>query len=651
MREATKFLLLFLLMLSALFLIDNSIDIYSLATEQNSNLVKNGEFTKPLIPYWEIHKLNTIEKFPNIFIKEGVLCMEVPFDTSCYVSQRIFIPDTPKAILSLKVWGSLQSVIAKIFIVNSNGKTEIIDSFSPDILIEYGGKPITRFYDITKYSGQEITLILYGEGLGATSGSFVFFDDIKIQIVTNKNSIVLISFNNLTYMGRYTATISLKEKIGIVGKIYPEPNSSSIVAVRYYKPNGEIIERIKTTDIYGKFSDQFTPDEIGMWKVDVIWKGNEKYNGSISPPLYFIVRSSSKIKLLDAEINGIRIKNLDRPKVTVLAGQRIEGWIKIKVSDGLRFTNLPIIGLNTWERDKWDLIGYQLGVIGEQIGYKECILILQRELYFDILPVNYTNGLYEVTVTWHFPQNQSLPNDLSKIPEGKLANFGHPSFKAPLKEGIYYIVIVKMEQNYAYDVVHARYKEGINSIWDLSSKDYERLFTKNLTKDFLISGNDILLIEVIVKTYKWYIAASNLIIGIIFTFLGNKFKSSRIIDILTAFIISYISYIIRSNPFFQIDFPIKFLIYFFIPMFTPYILLYMYQTITTTTIVTKRRVIILPIIVISITVTLIYLIMNFYGYTMMPAIKYFLITILVSFLGSLLIEILRYCLKLVDKLL
>ncbi|MEM2100125.1 MAG: hypothetical protein QXP45_02120 [Thermoproteota archaeon] len=135
--------------------------------------------------------------------------------------------------------------------------------------------------------------LLIGGGLGSKTGSFVFFDDVQIQVVFGRSSVITISFDSARFKANNTATIYQEDPITISGYVFPSQTSS--VKLEYMRPNGSIVERQVASDPSGKYIDIYIPDSIGIWSVTASWIGSKEFDGSTSPPIYFSVTSGKTL--------------------------------------------------------------------------------------------------------------------------------------------------------------------------------------------------------------------------------------------------------------------------------------------------------------------------------------------------------------------
>jgi hypothetical protein len=65
------------------------------------------------------------------------------------------------------------------------------------------------------------------------------------------------------------------------------------VTLTYGKPDGLKFNRTITTGLDGKFSDTYTVDAAGLWKITASWEGNEYYIGAVSTPAFLTVEEKA----------------------------------------------------------------------------------------------------------------------------------------------------------------------------------------------------------------------------------------------------------------------------------------------------------------------------------------------------------------------
>lgn len=65
------------------------------------------------------------------------------------------------------------------------------------------------------------------------------------------------------------------------------------VTLTYVKPDGSKFNRTITTGLDGTFSDTYTVDAAGLWKITASWEGNENYIGAVSYPTSLTVEEKA----------------------------------------------------------------------------------------------------------------------------------------------------------------------------------------------------------------------------------------------------------------------------------------------------------------------------------------------------------------------
>jgi hypothetical protein len=86
--------------------------------------------------------------------------------------------------------------------------------------------------------------------------------------------------------------IDFGESIIVSGNVTP-PIAGAQLMLTYTRPDRSNVPRATITDQYGLYSDSYTPDMAGDWKVNASWIGNEQYAGSESSSQSFTVGKSS----------------------------------------------------------------------------------------------------------------------------------------------------------------------------------------------------------------------------------------------------------------------------------------------------------------------------------------------------------------------
>ena len=90
--------------------------------------------------------------------------------------------------------------------------------------------------------------------------------------------------------------ILLDQQVTVTGVLTP-PLADITITLTYIRPDGTIITRTVTTNATGGFTDVFTPDAHGIWKVYASWPGNVDYLPATSLTLSFEVRATSLLEI------------------------------------------------------------------------------------------------------------------------------------------------------------------------------------------------------------------------------------------------------------------------------------------------------------------------------------------------------------------
>jgi hypothetical protein len=106
-----------------------------------------------------------------------------------------------------------------------------------------------------------------------------------LQVYTKLSSSITCSLSK--------SEITEGESITISGAIDPALSNRN-VTLTYEKPDGSTQNRTVTTDSEGDYSDSFTPDTTGSWKINASWKGDEEYKGASSSTKSFTVKEQEQ---------------------------------------------------------------------------------------------------------------------------------------------------------------------------------------------------------------------------------------------------------------------------------------------------------------------------------------------------------------------
>jgi len=88
------------------------------------------------------------------------------------------------------------------------------------------------------------------------------------------------------------ASIVIGSNVTVSGSINPAHDRAT-VTLRYTRPDGSKVTRTTTTDAAGFFSDTYTPDRVGSWRVWASWPGDEDHIEAASPTVSFTVSKAS----------------------------------------------------------------------------------------------------------------------------------------------------------------------------------------------------------------------------------------------------------------------------------------------------------------------------------------------------------------------
>ncbi|MCD6562406.1 MAG: hypothetical protein J7K23_00640 [Thermoproteales archaeon] len=154
--------------------------------------------------------------------------------------------------------------------------------------------------------------------LGNNNYSPTESETIKINVIKMKsNLIVNISPTN----------ISALEKVKILGKIIPSLSNQNIEIIIYSPNNNKLQKNVRTTN-NGSFTYSFTVNETGLWKIFIVWKGNEAYQGYSSTTTFYIGKIKSSINIIQKRkiytleekirINGTLYPNIDNQILKII---------------------------------------------------------------------------------------------------------------------------------------------------------------------------------------------------------------------------------------------------------------------------------------------------------------------------------------------
>ncbi len=450
------------------------------------NLVQNGDFNQALEPYWKIVRLQIRGPHPIVRIETDrsgnrYLSMDTPLNSWAYVEQEIDVPEGLAAVFTLTVWGSVAETDTRVEVLDSEGRRLFIDSFDPGGKRDLGGFPLTRTYEINNILGMKIRLRLHSRGY-SNEGVFSFFDDIKLLVAAGKNSLITCAYSGPE---GFPFPISTGQQVELSGRIIPSTGRREIVDMRLVRPDGRIIPSLRTvTSARGEFSSKFEPDQEGIWTFTAYWGGAETLTEAESPRCDFgVVRPGVFPGRL--EIAGLPLINNEiqsRPNET------IQGFLSLTVKEPLRLTNVVWVGFNTWEPNAWDLLLVQVGIVhlrtqNEAMGTKLLYRIRDNTFREESIVFHPRAGGYSTNATWLFGQQSAAPNDLVGIgPGGPVALVKeHPSFKAPSKEGTFYLVVIQASVSNSRVLLNkvTFFGQSYETVWQVPSDVWSKMQHKS----------------------------------------------------------------------------------------------------------------------------------------------------------------------------
>lgn len=92
------------------------------------------------------------------------------------------------------------------------------------------------------------------------------------------------------------ADLTAGDQVAVLGRI--EPPLAVLVNITYDKPDGITISQTAMATSLGQFTSMITADEVGTWKVQAVWEGNDEYLGSSSQVSTINVRSAFNYELI-----------------------------------------------------------------------------------------------------------------------------------------------------------------------------------------------------------------------------------------------------------------------------------------------------------------------------------------------------------------
>jgi TolB protein len=81
-----------------------------------------------------------------------------------------------------------------------------------------------------------------------------------------------------------SAAVLLGDSSAVSGSLQPSVSGANIT-LNYTKPDGSSISRHTSTEADGSYSDTFEPSELGTWRIEASWDGDQGYHASRSQPV------------------------------------------------------------------------------------------------------------------------------------------------------------------------------------------------------------------------------------------------------------------------------------------------------------------------------------------------------------------------------
>lgn len=445
-----------------------------------TNLIKNGDFSQGL-ENWYTFIWNQVGEAPHIAISEDFsnpcLYIDTPTGSSAFVYQAFDFPDTLFAELRFRVCGGMDSVRVRVYIENTTDPIDQwkpIDEFDPAGKRSLGGVFTTKWYNVTEYAGTEAMLVFWADSPNNEgTAACVLIDDVAVNIVTETSSTITCC--------TYPIPTTLGKNVTVMGSIHP--SSDGNVTLTYSRPNGSTVIR-NVTAYEGDYEDVFVADTTGIWTVFASWNGSAPYEGATSLPTPFII---SPIWILNVTDNMVMINdvlvNLE-DGIEALPAEELLGSITVTSSVSRRPELDQLVVFNTWESDRWDLLLFYLGTVSDvygegmdPFGVKD-ILAIPFRVFESSLDTE--KGAFVVDYGYQFPMLPDAGNDL--YGSNVILAAYHPTFKAPVRNGTYYIVFYFASQRSARECVYPVDKEfdafpnqTVNSVWDLNPTCWENV--------------------------------------------------------------------------------------------------------------------------------------------------------------------------------
>jgi len=444
-----------------------------------TNLIKNGDFSQDL-DGWEKYVWQQVGEAPHIEVIEDsgnpCLYIDAPANSSAIVYQVFDFPNTSFAELRFRVCGGMDSVRVRVYIEDNPypDQWSPIDEFDPAGKKSLGGVFTTKWYNVTEYAGTAFILAFWADSPNEEgTGACVYIDDVAVNIVTETSSIIT------CYVNQAPRTIG--ENLTVNGFIRPSLDGN--VTLTYSRPNSSIVIR-NVTAHKGDYKDVFVPDTPGIWSVFASWNGSDSYEGATSLPTPFIISHIWSLNITSnmVTINDVLVNLEDG--IEAIPGEKLTGSITVTSSVARRPELDQLVVFNTWERDRWDLLLFYLGTVedryGEGIdpfGVKNVLAAPFR--IFD-LSLDTEKGAFVVEYGWQFPMLPDTGNDI--YGDRLVLASDHPTFKAPIKNGTYYIIFYLSASRSAREAIYPPNKEfgvfpnqTVYSVWDVNSTYWENV--------------------------------------------------------------------------------------------------------------------------------------------------------------------------------
>jgi len=246
--------------------------------------------------------------------------IKADFDISVIESQK-----------TARVGGTAVYIITVTGVNNFQQPVTLMSVYPKGISIEFSQNPLTPtptnptlYPQLTMTIGTETKegiydIEVYGHSGGASK-------NVKLTLTVEEVKLTPILTIQLTGSGG-SPSPQLGEKVSIAGSLVAQegtlPTKVNLTAT-YQKPSGKTVEQFDSTDDKNAYVLEYTPDEVGEWKVTVKWAGNDVFKEAVTQSTFEVRKGNSTIQFdiddklsLGSEIAIIAHLNPALPNETV----------------------------------------------------------------------------------------------------------------------------------------------------------------------------------------------------------------------------------------------------------------------------------------------------------------------------------------------